>query len=155
MSNFDKNENSEKVIDNVVTRWEELGFLQGVDEKEKKYLADLYEALADSLMNNRDIKFDEISKNILFNILGAKKDNSDEKYGNDEIVDFLSIGLFPCIRRVYEVNKCFSYQSFVNALNTVTIDNEFINSVLNDSTVDAEAEYVAYISAKIIEKLND
>lgn len=141
---------------NVVERWASIGFLDGIDEEDKKYLADLYESLAMSLLSkDNTINSDEISNNIQFNILKATR-KDDTIYKDEDIDEFLSVVLFAVIRSVYSVNKTFSFNEFVECLNNVKVDNSFINNCLSSDKngLNGELEYASVLSEKIIEKLN-
>lgn len=135
---------------NVIERWEELGFLCGIEEGDKKYLADLYDALADVFVNDLTLlDFQQIRENINFQSI---KGVLDKEINN--IVDFMEVASFGILRRVYEKNKTISINEFLELMNKVEVTYEFVDEQLSLKNENQEYDVMAHYVAEMANEIN-
>lgn len=132
------------VLKDIVNRWEQIGFLDGIeDEKKKEMIAVAFDNMAYDLVteNERVIK---IEKRYDFNC--APYDETDNFAQFNVIV-------FPIIRRVIMKTDNFTYDKFLRALEKLSF--LAINYDGYEYNCDFEAEYCSVISGAIEEMLNN
>lgn len=123
------------IINNDKVNWEtfvNLGFCDGLNQEDKKYLGDLYTYLSKAILAN-EVDFERLNSNFA-----------------PLQLDWQTI-LFPILRRVYNEVPNLNYISFINALQELTKENTI---TMNDfENCDAEAEITCMISAKLTDVL--
>lgn len=142
---------------NIVESWENFGFLQGFGDKEKEKLANLFESLANEIIQDGEFtqKIDNISH--WSEVLNSYYDNR----VNFEV---LEVVLFPLIRRIFTtLNFEVTWDEIYIALLETNLDslhkskNKEIEEQISDSqNVDYEATlcamYADILTAKIMLK---
>lgn len=120
---------------NVIDKWGELGYLDYVEEGDKKYLADLYESLEDWLTNKRNARLNE-------NINLRNEENSD-------YLEYQNYLVYQIMKKCYNSNKTFSFNEFVEHL-----DVFYVNALMG-SLSDEETSIIANNILSLMSKNNN
>ena len=136
----------------VVSRWEEAGCLTGIEEGEKKYLADLYDYLYDKIIGMKDTEKVILADKLKLEMLGVLGKEGDWVENlNSELLDLL----MPVLRRVYEINNRVSINEFYKCLDDIDVDNWFLNNNMYNSNKHSRVSTGERLSNYIVEKINE
>ena len=149
VSEYSKNNTNTAVIE----KWETIGYLNGVNEEDKKYLADLYESLSDSLSRNDGLfNRDEIIHKLMLGVYGCDDISCDTLVNIDEVFESTMMSM---LRQVYERsnNKSFSLNDFADTMSGLSFNNSEINEAMN--RVKSDSNLVLLAVEKIIDEINE
>lgn len=136
----------------VVSRWEEVGYLERIEEGEKKYLADLYDYLYDKIIGMKDTEKVILADKLKLEMLGVLcKEGDWVENLNSELLDLL----MPVLRRVYEINNRVSINEFFKCLYDIDVDNWFLNNNMYNSNNHSRISTEERLSNYIVEKINE
>lgn len=133
----------------VIERWEEQECLRGISEDDKKYLADLYDALYDKLKDMDEKEVKQMVRMLCLEELGILSGEND-----NDVKDTLLELLLPVVRRVYECNRTVSMVSFLYCLSRVYVNTEFLNDNLGDDAR-VKLSKADRLRNYLVEKMND
>lgn len=162
---YDEIVKDEELVQNIIKRWENFGFLQGLEGETKTKVAVMHEQMASFLMDE-NVGYD--FSNFIDN-MNYKKACQLSRYCNFEptfsvdkrFEETFETIIFPIIYRTLpKTNKVVEFNDFMALFDVIKDDDNFFFNAIKkaedeNKNYDMEAEYCAYISNKLTEKINE